>query len=377
MFSIFSRKREIEELQQKLAKAEQRMEQQNSELEQLRRRLQSADSANATLQQQLHSQNGTVRHLQNFGQSLVTMQASLLTLANRLRDEKDNAVEAQGISLDSSNAIERISKNLANLADASSSAAQQAGSLDQSSREIIGVVKLIHDIADQTNLLALNASIESARAGEQGRGFAVVADEVRTLAQRTAEATNKIAKLAESIRVASGGTRDQMNSLAEQSRSFSEDGQRATGTMRELLDFSVTMEKVVAASSLRSFCELAKLDHLIYKFELYKVLFHLSQKSVHDFAQHTECRLGKWYYHGEGKACFSQLPGYHDIEQPHIGVHASAINALKAHAAGEVETMLREVGNMEEASMQVLSNLEKMAHSAESNSNLLCQAKHA
>ncbi|BBL59676.1 methyl-accepting chemotaxis protein [Methylomonas koyamae] len=279
MFSIFSRKREIEELQQHLAKAEQRIEQQNSELEQLRQRVQVADKANSSLEQQLNSQNGTVRHLQNFGQSLVTMQASLLTLANRLRDEKDNAVEAQGISLDSSNAIERISKNLANLADASSSAAQQAGSLDQSSREIIGVVKLIHDIADQTNLLALNASIESARAGEQGRGFAVVADEVRTLAQRTAEATNKIAKLAESIRVASGGTRDQMNSLAEQSRSFSEDGQRATGTMRELLDFSVTMEKVVAASSLRSFCELAKLDHLIYKFELYKVLFHLSQKS--------------------------------------------------------------------------------------------------
>ena len=126
--------------------------------------------------------------------------------------------------------------------------------------------------------LPLNASIESARAGEQGRGFAVVADEVRTLAQRTAEATHKIAHLAESIRDNSGNTRDQMSTLAEQAMKFSEDGQRATVTMRDLLQFSASMEKVVAASSLRSFCELAKIDHLLFKFEIYKVLFNLSPK---------------------------------------------------------------------------------------------------
>ncbi len=373
MISIFTRQRE-ETLQLELTASSLRNQQLEQELEALRLQLQSSNNDKAMLNTKLQSNLDTIGHLQNFGQSLLNTQASLQTLANRLRDEKNNAIEAQGISLTSSQAIERISSDLTDLSDSSSNAAQQAGSLDHSSKEILGVVQLIRGIADQTNLLALNASIEAARAGEQGRGFAVVADEVRTLAKRTAEATDKISSLAESIQTNSVKTREQMTTLAEHSRLFSEEGQRATQTMRKMLDFSVNMEKVVAASALRSFCELAKVDHLIFKFEVYKVLFHLSQKTVHDLAEHTQCRLGKWYYSGEGHACFSQLPGYRDIEQPHMIVHQSAVKALKAFTNSEPNAMLNEVGKMEEASLLVLSNLEKMAHSAETNADLLCQS---
>lgn len=374
MFSIFQNKRELEATKQELSKANQLIREQIGELDDLRRSLQAAEQAKQRIAVELQHNADAIKHLQSFSQSMQEMQTSLMQLANRLREEKNTAIEAQGISLTSSSAIERISKNLATLADSSSSAALNAGSLDQTSREIIGVVKLIKGIADQTNLLALNASIESARAGEQGRGFAVVADEVRTLAQRTAEATNKISTLAETIRVSSGNTRDQMAALAEQSRQSSEDGLRATGSMRELLNFSLTMEQVVAASALRSFCELAKLDHQIFKFEVYKVLFHLSPKTANDLAQHTQCRLGKWYYQGDGHASFSQLPGYRDIEQPHIQVHQAAVNVLNAHKSGDYSITIKELGKMEEASLQVLFNLEKMAKSAEENADLLCQA---
>jgi hypothetical protein len=336
-------------------------------LNQTQQQLATAEQRASASESRITVLTGFIANLSAFSESMVETQTSLSTLANTMEIEKNHAIDAQGITLSSRQGINQIADNLAMLASNSKNAAEQVGILDTRAQEVSSIVKMIKEIAEQTNLLALNAAIEAARAGEQGRGFAVVADEVRKLAERTANATTDITKLVEQIRADSSGSRTKMTELAQQSAEFSQDGLKASDTMRQILELSSSMEQAIAASALRGFCELAKVDHLIFKFRIYKVLFNLSSEDEGKFASHTACRLGKWYYEGQGKTSFSHLPGYKEIEAPHIKVHTAALNALREHTQGNDMKAIDSISEMESASMLVLQGLEKMASSVVTN----------
>jgi myosin heavy subunit len=315
-----------------------------------------------------------LQNLASFSQTLAGSQASLGQMANTLKAEKVQAVEAAEVSITSGQTTTEIATNLHALAENSASTAREVDALAQLAGEIGAIVQLIHEIADQTNLLALNAAIEAARAGEAGRGFAVVADEVRKLAERTAKATKDIESLVTSIRNNSNSAKNAMEVLSSTADSFSKRGAKATEDMQRLMGLSRKMEEIIAGSAMQSFVEVAKVDHLVFKFRIYLGLFGLEDVSSNQVVAHTACRLGKWYYEGEGKECFSRLPGYREIESPHIEVHQKGIAALAAKERGDLQEMLRYVSAMESASLSVVDNLQRMSDSALNDPSLLCHS---
>jgi hypothetical protein len=78
--------------------------------------------------------------------------------------------------------------------------------------------------------------------------------------------------------------------------------------------------------------------------------------------------LGKWYYEGEGKDCFSQLQGYRQIESPHKDVHTHGRLAVECFYADKLEDAVVHLEQMEQASSSVLQYLEVLAEQGDNTS---------
>lgn len=333
----------------------------------LRARLGEAEQQRAVVSQ-IHD------NMQAFGDSFTALQKSQVISATNMKEEKLHAIEAAKISGSNRVAVVKIAGSLEALSQDTKQTSHNVQNLAQRAGQIGSIVNLIKEVAEQTNLLALNAAIEAARAGEQGRGFAVVADEVRKLAERTAKATNEISSLVSSIQDETEQTRSQMEQWAQKSDSFSQEVVQVMHNMQQLLDLSNKMEGTISASALRSFVEVAKIDHVLYKFEIYKVFMGQSDRKSESFAVHTECRLGKWYYTGEGRDCYSKLDGYRDVEMPHKDFHESGRKAVSAFHEGDIQSGLDMMAKFEAESMAVLNALDRIAQAGETDSSLLCHS---
>lgn len=133
--------------------------------------------------------------------SLEEISSSLQEVANQTRQNADDALQASKMTEQMQKDAETSNNQMGLLSTAMTE-------INDASRSISKIIKVIDEIAFQTNLLALNAAVEAARAGQHGKGFAVVAEEVRNLAARSAKAAQETTQLIEgSVSKANAGAK--------------------------------------------------------------------------------------------------------------------------------------------------------------------------
>ena len=362
-------KQEVATLKEKLRDFEQLLNERESSVLNLQQQHESVTAKFNNSTELIVMHEGLFQHMNSYCESAKEVQSTLATLAHTMKQENEHIGQTTGALSMNLVAVERIASNLQKMSEKTVETAASVDHLNERTSQIGGIVKLIKEIADQTNLLALNAAIEAARAGEQGRGFAVVADEVRKLAERTSTATSEIGQLVSAIQKETSAVKALVEVSPQQAEGFHKDGQQAVGSMKELMHVTVEMKNAIGTTALRSFIEVAKMDHLVFKFEIYKVFLGTSTKHPDEFASHKGCRLGKWYYEGEGHHCFSKLHGFREMEEPHQLFHRLGVEAVTHYHEGRYKEGLEAIAEMEKASFKVLETLEIIAESGKENIN--------
>lgn len=281
----------------------------------------------------------------------------ILNNANQLDHETEQLAELDNVIAQTQGAVASLKQRAEHLNDHAEKSMSTADALNESANGISQLVSTIQQISEQTNLLALNAAIEAARAGDAGRGFAVVAGEVRQLASNAHQASANIEQLVKKVI----DQTELIKQIVQTNRQCAEDIAASSGqidsVVSNVLTTSHNMQQVIGNAATTAFLTTVKLDHAVWKQQVYQYIDNKDSNA--QVNSHTECRLGKWYYEGDGKALAS-LSAYRAIEEPHKTVHFAGKEAIKAMQQHDESTMTAALAEMERASVEVVTAIDNL-----------------
>ena len=131
--------------------------------------------------------------------AMVEMDATIGQIEENIRETEDLSKQVGQAAQAGTSVVKDTVKGLEKIHAVMTTNLEVMESLNQRSKEIGTILKVIREIADQTNLLALNAAIIAAQAGEHGKSFSVVAEEIRDLSERTAASTAEVGAITATI----------------------------------------------------------------------------------------------------------------------------------------------------------------------------------